>query len=480
MMKRWGIFIICLMAASISPGWSQPISVDLAVGESYVFDCGDGTSKTIRVINVEETRDSIRNAVRDSKITVEVDGVKAVLPSALYNLPRIVNHVKMDIAVTKGYVDKSSKDNVWNLSDKADVRLRLWNANQPLLQPGTFGYPIRQRLFASDTQMANDPCYVNACDNNIQKGIYYHYGLDFGGYDLLTPILAATDGDILSVGNELSPDITEKSKSIISPRYDVIYIRDCRGWHYRYSHLSAILPHIKPGGKVKKGDWIGQLGKEGASGGWSHLHFGIMDQDGGSVEAYAFVVEAYLQEHPGVLLAVARPHKIALTGQAVELDASNSICDGGEITTYEWQFDDGSTASGVKVKRVYDEPGAYSEILRIKDNRGQEDIDFAVVHVFPTENKGYLVPSTHVSYYPTWNIHPNDEVFFKVRTFGSKGGKETWDFGDGASGETCSLNDYATISHHYKKAGTYIVTAKRTSEKGIVSTGRVKVIVEDK
>jgi murein DD-endopeptidase MepM/ murein hydrolase activator NlpD len=480
-MKQWGIFIIFLLAVSISPGWSQPTSVDLAIGESYQFDCGDGIIKTIRLLNVEEIRDPIRHAVRDSKITVEVDGVKAVLPSALYNLPRIVNHVKMDAAVTKGYVDKSSKSNVWNLSDKADVRLRLWKENQPLLQPGTFGYPIRQRLFASDTQMANDPCYVNACDNNIQKGIYYHYALDFGGYDLLTPILAATDGEILSVGNDLSPDITEKSKSIISPRYDVIYIRDCRGWHYRYSHLSAILPHVKPGDKVKKGDWIGQLGKEGASGGWSHLHFGIMDQDGGSVEAYAFMIEAYLNEHPNALLAVARPHKIALTGQSVELDASNSICDGGEITSYEWQFEDGSSSSGQKVVRVYDKPGAYSEILRIKDNRGQVDIDFAVVHVFPSDNnEGYLVPSTHVSCYPTWNIHPNDEVYFKVRTFGAKDGKETWDFGDGSKGETCSLNDYATISHHYKKPGLYIVTAKRTSEKGIVSTGRVKVIVEKK
>ena len=37
----------------------------------------------------------------------------------------------------------------------------------------------------------------------------------------------------------------------------------------------------------------------------------------------------------------------------------------------------------------------------------------------------------------------------KVRTFHVKGGRELWDFGDGTTGETCSLNDYATISHHY-------------------------------
>jgi PKD repeat protein len=89
-----------------------------------------------------------------------------------------------------------------------------------------------------------------------------------------------------------------------------------------------------------------------------------------------------------------------------------------------------------------------------------------------------LPPSTNVTYWPTQGIKPNQEVFFKARTFRCEGGTETWDFGDGGAGETVSKNDYATISHHYTKPGLYIVTVKRTSKNGITSMGRVKVIVE--
>ena len=79
---------------------------------------------------------------------------------------------------------------------------------------------------------------------------------------------------MVSAGDDLLEGVSPEDTPV-RPRYDVIYIRDHRGWYYRYSHFSSILPHIKPGYQVKMGEWIGILGKEGASGGWSHLHFGI-------------------------------------------------------------------------------------------------------------------------------------------------------------------------------------------------------------
>ena len=61
----------------------------------------------------------------------------------------------------------------------------------------------------------------------------------------------------------------------VAPRYDVVYLLDDRGWFYRYSHLHTIAASVKLGDHVKMGDAIGLLGKEGGSGGWSHLHFNI-------------------------------------------------------------------------------------------------------------------------------------------------------------------------------------------------------------
>lgn len=52
-------------------------------------------------------------------------------------------------------------------------------------------------------------------------------------------------------------------------------VLDDRGWYYRYSHLFTIDDAIQPGARVRMGQRLGLLGKEGASGGWAHLHFGI-------------------------------------------------------------------------------------------------------------------------------------------------------------------------------------------------------------
>ena len=69
------------------------------------------------------------------------------------------------------------------------------------------------------------------------------------------------------------------------------------GWFYRYAHLKSIDPAVQPGQRVKMGQKIGVLGKEGSSGGWAHLHFDIKARQPsgkwGIQDAYAFLWEAY-------------------------------------------------------------------------------------------------------------------------------------------------------------------------------------------
>ena len=469
------------IAASVE---AKPVVKDMKIGDAFIYRLRNGEEKCITLLSVRETRDSFRLAVRSAEVDVDVDGVKATIPVALYNLPRVVHGVKLDAAVTKGYLSNSNEPEIWDLAPGADARLRFWDPDQPLLEPGTFIYPVKQRWFASDTQMANDPCYVDNGEDPKSRSIYYHYALDIGGYDHWVPVLAATDGEVVSVAGKVLKEYPQDKYPFVTPRYDVVYLRDVRGWLYRYSHFSSILPQIQLGSRVKMGEWIGVLGKEGASGGWSHLHFGVHGVEGderGIINGYPFLVEAYLREHPGALLAVARPHHLVQTGEEVELDGSNSICDGGRIVSYRWLFHDGAEVEGKKVKKVYDKPGAYSEILWVKDNRGQEDVDFAVVHALAAENTmEHLPPSIHATYYPTDNIKVGDEVYMKARAFRVKGGKEKWDFGDGLTGETCSLNDFASISHHYEKPGLYIVIVRRDSDNGTSAAAHLKIVVEGK
>jgi murein DD-endopeptidase MepM/ murein hydrolase activator NlpD len=495
MTRYLGLTIYCLAGLGFSrssePPFLAPLqrTIDLNVGETQEVTLADGKKVAVKLIDLRETRDGFRDAVRKAEVTVEVAGTKVTLVSANYRLPVTVAGVQIDCPVTKGYRDNSAKGvsgaNPWGL-DK-EVRLRLWPAGSPLMNPGTFLYPAKQRWFASGTQMANEPVHVDGGENPAVKAIYYHYGLDMGGAEGMVEVVAATDGIVVSSGKDILPGHDDTPAK---PRYDVVYLRDARDWYYRYSHLHTIDAAIKPGAKVKMGQRIGILGKEGASGGWSHLHFDITGRQPsgkwGIIEGYAFLWEAYLREQKPKLLAVARPHQFAAIGEKVVLDGSRSWSASGKIASYEWTFTDGKTASGATVERTYAKPGVYSEVLKITDGAGRIDYDFAVVNVLDKHHPDWLPPSIHAAYYPTMAVKPGDAVTFLVRTFRTVDGKETWDFGDGTPTEEVrsdgavvplAKDGYARTTHHFEKAGHYIVRVERTDRRGFTAVAHVHVRV---
>jgi len=443
--------------------------VDLSRGESQEVELCSGRKARVTLLDVKETRDPLRGAIRQARVQVEVDGQRAWLTAATYRLPTTVGSVQIDCPITKGHLSNSSTD-AWGL--EKDVRLRLWPAGSPLVAPGTFVYPIRQRWSASSSQMANEPCYVDHGDNPTNRKIYYHWGLDFGGCEGMTEVLAATDGLVVSSGKEALPGYKDTP---VQPRYDVVYVLDAHGWYYRYSHFHSIDAAIRPGTRVKAGQRLGLLGKEGGSGGWTHLHFDISCRQPsgkwGCQEAYAFVWEAYLKQYQPKVIAVARPHHLVYTGQEVELDATRSWSADGKIARYQWTFTDGAGAEGPKVKRTYARPGYYSEVLKVSDASGEVAYDFAIVVVVDREHPDQLPPSVHVVHHPTMDIRPGQDVTFKARTFGTTDGEETWDFGDGSpkaktrsdgNVKPLAKDGYVVLAHRYQKPGQYLVRVERT------------------
>jgi len=465
--------------------------VDLDVGEQAEVELSNGKTATVKLLGLEEIRDTLRNAVRQARVTVEVNGREVTLVSAYYRLPVTVGDVQIDCAITRGCVQEGK--NPWELD--ADARLRLWPAGSPWIRPGTFTYPAAQRWFASDTQMANDPVYVDGGEIPANKSIYYHWGLDIGGAEALVEVQAATDGVVLSAGKEVTESAEDRSR--ISPRYDVIYLRDTRGWYYRYSHLNSIEPWVKPGAKVKQGQKIGVLGKEGGSGGWSHLHFDIKGPQPsgryGIIEGYAFLWQAYHAERGTKLQAVARPHHVTWTGDEVTLDGTRSWSSKGpeHIKSHQWTFCDGTTASGARVARRYERSGVYSEILEVTDDEGRVDYDFAVVQVIDRDQPERVPLSIHAVYWPTFDIKVGDPVTFKVRSFrvGPDEGHEVWDFGDGSptvqvqsDGNAVKLakDGYAVTTHRYGQPGHYLVSVERTNDRGQTATGHLHVRINPK
>jgi hypothetical protein len=212
--------------------------VDLKVGETHQVRLCNGKSVTVKLADLHEYRDPVRSAVRGARVQVEVDGQSITFNTANYHLPKPIAGAQIDCPITKGYLSNSGTD-AWGLVK--DARLRLWPAGSPLQMPNTFVYPVKQRWFASATQMANEPVFVDGGENPLVRKIYYHYGLDIGGAEGMVDVIAATDGLVVSAGTAILPGF---EKSPVEHRYDVIYVLDDQGWYYRYSHLLTIEPAV--------------------------------------------------------------------------------------------------------------------------------------------------------------------------------------------------------------------------------------------
>lgn len=477
---RTSFKILALIAAAISqlhaappePTQQPPLrAVDLRIGEAAEVKLADGSTAKVTLLDLQEKTDSMAKAVREAKVKVQVNGAEAWLTSANYNLPQTVGGVQIDCPITRGYNANSGEDS-WGL--EKDARLRLWPAGSPWIEPGTFVYPLKQRWFATSTQFSNEPTYVDGGDKPDRKKIYYHNDLDFGGCEGLVEVVAATDGLVVSARDKT---LDGYSLTPVRPRYDVVYVLDARGWYYRYSHFHTIDDAIQPGTRVHMGQRMGLLGKEGASGGWSHLHFGIKSRQPsgkwGTQEAYAFAWESYLREQKPALIAVARPHHFIRVGETITLDASKSWAASGKIASYEWTLSDGSKRSGASFERTYTKPGSTSEIVKITDEAGNTSYDFAIVQVIGDDLVN-IPPAIHPTFSPTMNLKPGQEITFKVRTYRDSGG-ETWDFGDGSAPVTVksdgnakalAKDGYAVTTHAFAKPGDYIVSVEHVNARG--------------
>ncbi len=461
---------------------------ELNVGESKQVVLTNGEIVKLFLKDIRINCDSVRGAVRNAMVIVEIDGDEITLGSGNYQLPVKVGKVRIDCPVVKEFTVSNYYRHDGTLPK--DARLRLWPGDSPYIQPGTFGFPLKQTFMASRTQSQNELAGLGWAENLKSTNTGYHAPHDFGGAEGMDEIFAATDGLVVSSKKEVLKGYEDLPGDV---RPDVIWIIDDRGWYYRYSHLNSIEPKINPGTRVKLGQKLGYMGKQGGSGGWVHLHFGVhhKNQESGKWEvedAFPYLWEAYVKKIGLKVKAIARPRLIAWTGQKIKLDGSKSIGLESEIVSYEWIFSDGTKETGSVQERIYETAGEYSEILKVTDSDGNVDYDFAYVQVFDRQFPEKQIPTIHPAFYPTMNIKVGDPVTFLVRTFGSKAGEETWDFGDGTgkvsvnSGsveqQTHNSGKYAETIHSFSKPGHYVVRVERINEFGYPAIGHLHVKVD--
>jgi PKD repeat protein len=80
-------------------------------------------------------------------------------------------------------------------------------------------------------------------------------------------------------------------------------------------------------------------------------------------------------------VAAAGPDKTAQVREVVAFDGSGSYDPDGSIASYDWDFGDDKTGSGVTVSHDYKKAGTYTVTLTVTDNEGATAQDTAVVTV---------------------------------------------------------------------------------------------------
>ena len=152
------------------------------------------------------------------------------------------------------------------------------------------------------------------------------------------------------------------------------------------------------------------------------------------------------------------------------LDASASTDADGATLSYQWDFDDGNHASGIRTHHVYQFPGTYKVTLTAEDDGPVDkmrDSDELVVTVNAVPN---IAPVASVAG-PT-AVKKGEIVRFDASASGDADGnilRYRWDFGDGGTSED------ARPQHAFHDAGTYRVRLTVTDDGNVPASTATEI-----
>ena len=146
-------------------------------------------------------------------------------------------------------------------------------------------------------------------------------------------------------------------------------------------------------------------------------------------------------------------------GEWIQFDGSPSSDPDGTITSYSWNFGDGSTGSGSSAWHRFMTPGSYIVTLIVTDNDGASDSVSQTIQIGPVSQP----PNAAFSFSPT-NPAVNGWVQFNGSSSTDPDGtivSYSWSFGDGATGTG------AVAWHRFGAPGTYVVTLTVQDNSGL-------------
>ena len=153
--------------------------------------------------------------------------------------------------------------------------------------------------------------------------------------------------------------------------------------------------------------------------------------------------------------------------ETVAFDASASSDEDGEISQYNWTFQDGSTAQGQQVEHQFAEPGEYEVELEVVDDNDAAATTTVTVEV---QNQS---PTADVQYSPT-SPTVNDAVALDASGSSDADGEiveYNWTLPDGSTAQG------QQVEHRFAEAGDHEVQLEVVDSFGASATASVSVTV---
>ena len=148
--------------------------------------------------------------------------------------------------------------------------------------------------------------------------------------------------------------------------------------------------------------------------------------------------------------------------EQIVFDASSSTDPDGVLVSYQWDFGDQTTGSGVRVVKSYATGGAYTVRLTVTDDRNASNSTSQSVFVLNASP-----PTAAFTFSPT-SPAVNEAVNFNASTSRAADGRTIvnygWAFGDGGTGTG------VVVTHHYATLGTFVATLTVTDDLGRTAT----------
>jgi PKD repeat protein len=179
---------------------------------------------------------------------------------------------------------------------------------------------------------------------------------------------------------------------------------------------------------------------------------------------------ATLQIVPSGPTAVINAPTSGQANQVILFDGSSSSSSSGQITSYTWDFGDGTTGTGARIRHQYAQPGQYTVSLTVTASNGTTATATQTIQIQAPQQ-----PPTAVISAPDTGV-VNQPLTIDGSSSNANSGQITgyaWDFGDGTTANG------AKVVHTYTQAGSYTIALTVTTSNGLTATATHAIQIEE-